>query len=105
MRVAVTTKGKSIAEQSDRRIYFTIYEVAKGKTKGRIVAHASDSGNGDAVPFILKNEGVKVLLCGGIKEKIKSGLKNCGIEVVDGQKGNVDSLIKAYLLGKLGRPI
>lgn len=105
MRVAVTTKGKSIAEQSDRRIYFTIYEVANGKTRGRIIAHASDSGNGDAMAFILKNEGVKVLLCGAIKEKIKNGLKNCGIEVVDGQKGNVDSLIKAYLLGKLGKPV
>ena len=101
MRVAITNNGKNVAEQFGKAISFTVYEVAKGKTKGKIVINVSASGGSDALLFILKNEGVEVLLCGQISEQMKVDLENYGIEVVDGLRGNVNALLRAYLMGRI----
>lgn len=101
MRVAVTNNGRNIADQFGKTISFTIYEVIKNSSRGRTVINVSDSGGGDALLFILKNENVEVLLCGKITERIKEGLESYGIEVVDGLRGNVNAILKAYLMGKI----
>lgn len=101
MRIAITNNGKNVAEKFDKAINFTVYEVDKGKAKGKSVINVSTSGGNEALIFILKNEGVNVLLCGAISERIKEALEGYGVEVVDGLRGNVNMLLRAYVLGKI----
>lgn len=105
MRIAITTRGKSVAEEFGRSISFTIYEVAEGKTRGRVVINVSDSGGGDALLFILRNERVEVLLCGRIEQGVRCSLEKNGIEVIEGLRGSVNRVLKAYLLGRTSKNI
>lgn len=101
MRVAITNAGKNVAEQFGKTVSFTIYEVTKSKPRGKMVINVSASGGGEALLYILKNEEVEVLLCGQIDEKTKVSLAKCGIEVKDGLRGNVNAVLRAYLMGKI----
>lgn len=97
MRIAVTSDGKNVSSHFGKTIKFVIFEIFKGKTRGKLLIDVSASGGHDALIYILKNEGVQVLLCGEITEKIKVELENQGIEVISGLKGNIISVLKGYM--------
>lgn len=101
MRIAVTTNGKKVSEQFGRTIKFTIFEVLRGQMRGKLLIDVSASGGQEALIYILKNEGVEVLLCGEISEKVREELTKYNIEVISGLKGNIHSLIRAYTKGYL----
>ena len=101
MRIAVTTNGKNVSEQFGKAIKFTIFEVLRGQMRGKLLIDVSAGGSQDALIYILKNEGVEVLLCGEISERVKMELEKIGIKVISGLKGNVHSLIRAYIKGYL----
>lgn len=97
MRIAVMNKGRKVAEHPEETISFAIFDIIKGKEK--VAVNVSTKGEGDALLFILKNEGAQALLCGEINEGIRIQLEKQGIEVVSGLKGNIKRLIKAYTMG------
>ncbi len=101
MRIAVTTDGKNVSEQFGRTIKFMIFEVLRGQMRGKLLINVSASGGQEALIYILKNEGVEVLLCGEISEQVKEELMKYNIEVISGLRGNVHSLIRAYIKGYL----
>lgn len=101
MRIAITTNGKNVSEQFGKAIKFTIFEVLRGQMKGKLLINVSAGGGQEALIYILKNEGVEVLLCQGISEKVKTELEKYGIKVISGLRGNIHSLIKAYIKGEL----
>lgn len=101
MRIAVTTNGKNVSEQFGKTIKFTIFEVLSGQMRGKLLINVSVSGGQEALIYILKNEGVEVLLCGEISDKVKEALNQYDIEVISGLKGNIRSLIRAYTKGYL----
>ena len=101
MRIAVTTDGKRVAEQFGKNIKFTIFEVLRGQMRGKLLIDVSASGGQEALVYILKNEGVEVLLCGEVSESIKESLERYGIEVICGLRGSVHSIIRAYIRGYL----
>lgn len=101
MRIAVTTNGKKVSEQFGRIIKFTIFEVSQGKIREKLLVDISVSGGQEALVHILKNEGVKVLLCGEISEAVRGELVRYNIEVISGLKGNIRGLIRAYTKGYL----
>lgn len=103
MRIAVTTDGKNVASYFGKTIKFTIFEILKGRTKGKLLIDVSASGGHDALTYILKNEGVEVLLCGEITEKMKTDLEKCGIEVIAGLRGNINALLRAYMRGRINK--
>lgn len=97
MRIAVTSNGKSISSDLGKTIKFIVFEILKGKTRGKLIIDVSASGGYDALRYILKNEGVEVLLCGEITDKIKMDLENNGIKVVSGVRGNINNAISGYM--------
>ena len=101
MRIAVTTDGKRVSEQFGKTIKFTIFEVLRGQMRGKLLIDVSASGGQEALIYILKNEGVEVLLCGEISEKIKASLERYGIQVIPGLRGNIHALIRAYIKGSI----
>ena len=48
-------------------------------------------------PQWLKSQGVEVLLCGGIGQRMKMLIESCGIKVVPWVAGVVDDVLEAYL--------
>lgn len=101
VRIAITTNGKNISEQFGKTIKFTIFEVLSGQTKGKLLIDVSASGDQDALIYVLKNEGVEVLLCGEITQRVKAEWERYGIEVIAGLKGNIHALLKAYVRGRI----
>lgn len=97
MRIAVTTQGKNVSVSVDKTIKFTIFEVLRGRPRGKRLIDVSACGGSEALIYILKNEGVEVLLCGEIAEGLKAELEQYGIQVIPGLKGNSDALLKAYV--------
>lgn len=103
MRIAVTTDGKNISPGMGKTLKFRIFEVLRGQSKGQLLVDVSACGGYEALTYILKNEGVDVLLCGDITEKMRTDLENYGIQVVAGLRGNIHGLLKAYVKGNLRR--
>lgn len=101
MYIAVTTDGSNISTHFERAIKFTIFEILKGRTKGKLVIDVSESGGEEALTYILINEGVDVLLCGEIKETARAELENQGIKVIPGLRGNVSTAVGAYTRGRI----
>ena len=65
MKLAVTTEGKMIFGHFGKCPCFTIAEVEQGKVLGTKLLDTSASGH-EALIDVMTQEGVKVLLCGGI---------------------------------------
>ena len=97
MRIAVTSDGKNVSSHFGKTIKFVIFEISRGKTKGKLLIDVSASGGHDALTYILKNEGVEVLLCGEITEKMRGELENQGIEVISGFRGNIGAVLRGYM--------
>ena len=54
--------------------------------------------------FQLRQLGIEQLICGGLRLEDKIGLTRFGIRVASPLYGEVDSIIKEYLSGKLNMP-
>jgi len=67
-------------------------------TTSEIVEFNVDSFR-DRIDF-LKNLGIDLILCSGISEEFASMLKNDGIEVVDGYRGNPENQVRRFLTGR-----
>ena len=52
----------------------------------------------------LKRLGIRQLICGGIRLEDRNGLNRFGIQVASPLYGEVDTIIKEYLSGKLNMP-
>lgn len=103
MRIAVTTDGNNVSSRLGKTLKFRIFEVLRGQSKGQVLVDVSACGGHEALTYILKNEGVDVLLCGEITEKMRADLEKYGIKVIPGLRGNIHALLKAYVKGHLRR--
>ena len=101
MHIAVTTDGNNISSHFEKAIKFTIFEILKGRTRGKVVIDVSESGGEEALTYILINEGVDVLLCGEIKEAARAEIEGQGIKVVPKLRGNVSTVLGAYTRGRI----
>lgn len=97
MRVAVASNGKNSSCDFSKAVKLVIFEVEKRKVRGRIMIDVSASGGDDALKYILRNEGVEVLLCGGITDETKIGLESQNIKVISEIQGNINSALSRYM--------
>ena len=100
MKIAVTHENGMIFQHFGHTKQFKIYEVENGAfTKVQIVP-TGESGHG-ALAALLKEQGVDVLICGGIGGGAQSALKDAGIELYGGVQGGADSAVAAFVAGRL----
>lgn len=97
MKIAITTDGKSVSKQFLTTKGFEIFDVQQGKASDKILIDTSSGGSYTDLNYILQNEGVDVLLCGGINSPEKKDLETCGIQVLAGARGSASSILNAYL--------
>ena len=100
MKIAVTNDKGNVFQHLGKTENFKVYEVEDDKVVSSEVIGSNGTGHG-ALAGLLAEQGINVLICGGIGEGAQTALTEAGIEMVAGAQGNTDDVVEAYLKGEL----
>lgn len=100
MKLAVTTQNNQVFQHFGKCPLFTIAEVEDGKLSSTYFLDAAGSGH-SALAGLLKDNGVDLLICGGIGQGAKDALAAQGVQLICGVTGPVPEVLAAYLNGTL----
>ena len=100
MKIAVTYENGNVFQHFGKTENFKIYNIEGGKITSAEIMGSNGEGHG-ALAGVLADQGVNVLICGGLGEGAKSALQGAGIDVCSGASGNTDDAVEAYLAGEL----
>lgn len=100
MKIAVTYEGGMIFQHFGHTSHFKIYEIEQDKVASSQVVDAAGFGHGALAGF-LKDQGVNVLICGGIGGGAQMALAEAGIQLFGGVSGDADEAVEALLVGQL----
>jgi len=101
-KIAIPTNGEVVDAHFGRAAGFTVFEIEG--TNARKVELLSATGlqhQHEGLASMFNNNGVEVLVCGGIGGGMINGLNAVGLSVVTGASGNVADVAQAYAQGKL----
>lgn len=100
MKIAVTYDNGNVFQHFGKTENFKVYEVEDNQVVSSEVISSNGTGHG-ALAGILADQGVDVLICGGIGGGAQTALAEAGVELVSGAEGNTDEAVEAYLRGEL----
>ena len=100
MKIAVTYQNGEIFQHFGHTEQFKLYEVEDGKFVSCRVVDTNGSGHGALAEF-LSQLGVEVLICGGIGGGAQTALKEKGIKLYGGVRGNADQAVISFVAGAL----
>ena len=100
MKIAVTYDNGNDFQHFGKTESFKVYEVEDNKVVSSEVISSNGTGHG-ALAGLLANQGIEVLICGGIGGGAQTALADAGIELCSGAQGDTDKAVEAYLNGEL----
>lgn len=100
MRIAVTYENGQIFQHFGHTEQFKVYDIEYGKIVSSKIVGSNGSEHG-ALAELLSNNGIDILICGGIGGGAQTALANVGIKLYGGISGNGDTAVQAFLDGKL----
>ena len=100
MKIAATYDNGNIFQHFGKTEFFKVYEVEDNKVVSNEVIGSNGTGHG-ALAGLLAEQGISVLICGGIGGGAQSALAEAGIELCSGAQGDADAAVDAYLKGEL----
>lgn len=100
MKIAVPYENGQVFAHFGRAPQFKIYEVTDDEILSEKVVDTGGSGHGILVDF-LQEQGVNVLICGGIGVGAVGELLEAKIQILGGASGAADDQVKDFLNGKL----
>lgn len=100
MKIAATYDNGNIFQHFGKTEFFKVYEVKDNKVVSSEVIGSNGTGHG-ALAGLLAEQGISVLICGGIGGGAQSALAEAGIELCSGAQGDADTAVDAYLKGEL----
>ncbi len=100
MTIGVTYENGQVFQHFGHSSQFKIYTVEDGKIKECRVVDTNGSGHGALAGF-LKDQGVDVLICGGIGGGARNALAAAGIRLFPGASGDADAQVESFLAGNL----
>jgi len=100
MKIAVTYAEGLIFQHFGHSQQFKIYEIQAGNILSTQVIDTNGSGHG-ALSGLLADQGVNLLICGGIGGGAQAALAEAGIVVMGGVQGEADDAVNAFLAGDL----
>lgn len=100
MKIAVTYDNGNIFQHFGHTEKIKIYNIENGNIESEKIEDTSATGHSLLVEF-LKNNDIKVLICGGIGQGAVNALTEAGIELYSGNEGNADNIVKMYIKGNL----
>jgi len=85
--------------------YYAILEVQEGKVKEpvRVIANPYFSSHGEPgqIPLFLKEQGIEVIIAGGMGPRAVGFFNQYGIKAVTRASGKVEEIIDSFLKGEL----
>ena len=100
MKIAVTYENGEVFQHFGHTETFQIYEIEDGKVCGKQLLASNGSGHG-ALATLLAEQGIDVLICGGIGGGAQAALAEQGIALCAGASGDADKAVAAFLRGEL----
>ena len=100
MKIAVTYENGQVFQHFGHTEQFKFYIVEDGKVTSSFVEDTNGQGHG-ALAGLLFNNGVDVLICGGIGMGAQIALNEAGIKLFGGVKGSADEAVEAFVAGNL----
>ena len=100
MKIAVTYDNGEVFQHFGKTESFKVYEVEDNNVVSSEVIGSNGTGHG-ALAGLLAEQGVDVLICGGIGGGAQAALTEAGIELCAGAQGNTDQAVESYLKGEL----
>ena len=100
MKIAVTYDNGNIFQHFGKTENFKVYEVEDNQVVSSEVIGSNGTGHG-ALAGLLSEQGVDVLIYGGIGGGAQAALAEAGVELCSGAEGDVDAAVEAYLNGTL----
>ena len=99
-KIAVTYDNGQVFQHFGRTEAFKIYEVEDGTVTHSTILASNGVGHG-ALAGLLEENGVNVLICGGLGGGAMAALEGQGIEICAGAQGDADEAVEAFLRGEL----
>lgn len=100
MRIAVTYEDGEVFQHFGHTEQFKVYEIEDDKITSSEIVGSNGSGHGALAGFLSDN-GVEVLICGGIGGGAQQALSDAGIKLYGGVSGSADDAVQAFLDGRL----
>ena len=100
MKIAATYDNGNIFQHFGKTEFFKVYEVEDNKVVSSEVISSNGTGHG-ALAGLLADQGISVLICGGIGGGAQAALAEAGVELCSGAQGDTDAAVDAYLKGEL----
>lgn len=100
MKIAVTYENGQVFGHFGRTQFFKVYEAEDGQVVSSQIIDSNGQGHG-ALAGVLAQQGVDLLICGGIGGGAQAALAQAGIELCAGAQGDADQAVADYLAGNL----
>lgn len=100
MKIAVTYQNGVVFQHFGHTEEFKVYDVQNGKIVNTQIVSSNELGH-SALAYLLEENNINVLICGGIGDCAISALKEYGIDLYAGISGNADKAVENYIAGKL----
>lgn len=97
MKFAITFKDGNVFQHFGQTKEFKVFD---SETMASSILDSGEYSHG-SLSTLLHDNGIEVLLCGGIGEGARNMLMKKGIQVYPGLSGDADSLAKAFVDGKV----
>ncbi|WP_097027632.1 NifB/NifX family molybdenum-iron cluster-binding protein [Clostridium peptidivorans] len=105
MKIALPKDGEMINQHFGRSSCFAIVDIEQGRenkiVQTKEISTESLQHNHEGLADILENQGVSVVITGGIGENAYNALEEKGLGVVCGASGKIDDIMQRYLQGEL----
>lgn len=100
MKIAVPYDNGNVFQHFGRTEAFQYYDVTDGKAVPSGVKETGDIGH-EALADLLAENGVDLVICGGLGSGAMEALRAAGIDVISGAGGSADKAVASYLRGEL----
>ena len=100
MRIAVTYEDGNIFQHFGHTAQFKVYEAENGKVMDAQIVDTNGSGHG-ALASLLHVLKVDVVICGGIGGGAQMALRQAGIQLYGGVRGDADEAVALFLANAL----
>lgn len=97
------TKDNQLEDHFGQCDYYQVYTVSNKNEVIEVKSIESEQGCGckSNIASVLAENGVGLMLAGGIGNGAINVLNSCNIDVIRGCSGSIDSILKQFLKGKL----
>ena len=100
MRIAVTYENGEIFQHFGHTKKFKVYDIENGEILSSRVVDSEGLGHGALAEFLFNN-GIDVLIGGGIGGGAQTAVRSAGFKLYAGVSGSADDAVQSLLDGKL----